>query len=84
MGAGLLFLVLARLVTEAVKGWKRSAMSVWIGAGAAVVAFHGFFDLPFRCPAILYVWVILLAAHPLISERARLVRRLETAGLEGA
>ncbi len=62
--------VLVQLVTPAVKKAKNSAISLWIGVGIGVIALHSLIDLPFRCPAVLYLWVILLAALPLFPKRS--------------
>ena len=38
--------------------------------GLALVALFSLIDLPFRCPAILYTWVAVLAALPQICAPA--------------
>lgn len=70
IGAAVLAVILFQLVRPAIQHWKYSAMSLWIGVGIVVVSVHSLIDLPFRCPAILVPWAVLLAAHPLLSARA--------------
>ena len=63
--------VLARAAFGACRG-RPDAFCAMGTAGLALTLLFGFIDIPFRCPAILYTWVALLAALPLVG-RAHLV-----------
>jgi O-antigen ligase len=67
VGAGLLAVVLGSLVVTLVrsKAWRRS-IAVLPLAGLAAVLAYSLVDLPFRSPAVLYAWLLTLAALPRI------------------
>ena len=56
---------------------KQSVISIWILVGLGIIVIHSFADLPFRNPAILYEWAVLLTALPkLIRFRERVYLRI--------
>ena len=64
-GAGLLAGALAVLVRAALRfSVDRQPMATMALAGLLMVAVFSLIDLPFRCPAILYTWSVILAALP--------------------
>lgn len=72
VGFGLLAGALAVMVREAMdsRRCRRNAFWTMGMAGLALVVVFSLVDLPFRCPAILYTWVALLAALPQICPAA--------------
>lgn len=68
VGFGLLVGALGVMVREALdrRRCRRDAFWTMGMAGLALVVVFSLIDLPFRCPAILYTWVALLAALPRI------------------
>jgi len=60
-GVGCLFWSLIR--TER----KTGAVWVMVSIGLCLVVVHSLIDLPFRCPAIILTWVLLLAALPRVT-----------------
>jgi hypothetical protein len=47
---------------------RRGALRIMGIGGLALVVVFSLIDLPFRCPAILYTWVAVLAALPVVCE----------------
>lgn len=69
IGFGLMLSVVTSLLFSASKSgcWRRlPAVPVLTVAG--MVAVHSLVDLPFRCPAVLYMWLAALAVLPAIAE----------------
>lgn len=68
VGFGLLLGALGVMANEM---WRRACRrdSLWAMGlvGLALVCIFSAIDLPFRCPAILYAWVIVLAAIPRLA-----------------
>jgi O-antigen ligase len=64
-GAGLLLAVLATLLAALFRSrvWRRTFAPVPL-AGLATVLLYSLMDLPFRCPAVLIAWLVVLAAMP--------------------
>jgi hypothetical protein len=69
-------LLIASIVQSGV--WRRS-IGVMVLLGCTMVWLHSLIDLPFRCPAILYTWSLLLAVLPKVTGD----RRQETGSGEG-
>ena len=67
VGMGLLLSALGWMLRDWLRPpcW-REALGVMGAAGLALVVGFSLIDLPFRCPAILYTWVAVLAAVPRI------------------
>lgn len=64
-GCALLAAALAALLAPLFrKTVARGAVLALTGAGLALVVAFSLIDLPFRCPAILWTWVTVLAALP--------------------
>ena len=65
VGAGLMGAIVAVLLTAAYRSgaWRRPVAFVPL-LGALLVLAYSLMDLPFRCPAILYAWLAVLAATP--------------------
>ena len=40
----------------------RHALPLFMTVGLLLIWLHGLLDLPFRCPAIMYSWAVMLAA----------------------
>jgi O-antigen ligase len=80
VGAGLLALSVVLLIASIVQSgvWRRS-IGVMVLLGCTMVWLHSLIDLPFRCPAILYTWSLLLAVLPKVTGD----RRQETGSGEG-
>lgn len=68
VGLGLLLGALGVMVRDVLdrRRCRRDAFWTMGTAGLALVVVFSLIDLPFRCPAILYTWVALLAALPSI------------------
>lgn len=66
VGFGLLAGALGVMVREVLdrRHCRRDALWTMVMAGLVLVVVFSLGDLPFRCPAILYAWVALLAALP--------------------
>ena len=69
VGTGLLLAALAALVRDvfALRRCRHDAFCVMGTAGLTLVVLFSFIDIPFRCPAILYTWIALLAALPVVG-----------------
>ena len=52
----------AFMVRSVLLAGKPNVLQCWIAAGLGLVFLHGWVDLPFRSPAILLAWCVLLAA----------------------
>jgi O-antigen ligase len=65
IGFGLLLGAMGVMAFEVVRGASRRD-SLWVMGvvGLFLVGIFSAIDLPFRCPAILYTWVVVLAALP--------------------
>jgi O-antigen ligase len=61
-GAALLAASLAALIAPVVtsRAWRREIVALPL-MGAGMVLVHSLFDLPYRCPAVLAAWVLLVA-----------------------
>lgn len=83
-GTGLLLAALALLIRDvfALRWCRHDAFCVMGTAGLAMVMLFSFIDIPFRCPAILYTWVALLAALPAVG-RAHLAGNPAASGSAG-
>ena len=66
VGMGLLLAALGVMVRDlfAARRCRHNAFCAMGGASLAVTVVFSLVDIPFRCPAILYTWVALLAAMP--------------------
>ncbi len=73
LGTALMLVVMASLAFPILrkKAW-RQPQAIPLLAGLTMVMGHSLIDLPFRCPAILYAWLIGLAAttDPIITEHS--------------
>jgi hypothetical protein len=70
VGGGCLAAVVAILFFSCLKNRKNlGILSIWMAGGIVLIFIHSFADLPFRSPAILYEWCILLSALPKITGR---------------
>ena len=69
VGAGLLFAALGVLVRDVVRTCRCRQNAFCVLGAASLLSTLAFscIDIPFRCPAILYTWVALLAAMPAIG-----------------
>jgi O-antigen ligase len=69
-GVSLLLGAWGVLAARFIRGWRAvrgrpvSAIYLFSTAGLLLVGLHSLIDLPFRNPAILYAWIVLLAAVP--------------------
>lgn len=61
-GLGLVLWPWRRLTT-----WRYQGRAVMVALGALMVGVHSLVDLPFRCPAILWHWLLLLAIIPQLA-----------------
>lgn len=68
VGFGILASVVAVLVAAILRSgvWRRG-MAVMVVLGCGLVWAHSLIDIPFRCPAILFMWALLLASLPRLS-----------------
>lgn len=82
VGTGLLLAALGAMVREALDARRCRRDAFWtMGiASLGLTVLFSFVDIPFRCPAILFTWVALLAslpvicpAHPAVGSAARTV-----------
>jgi O-antigen ligase len=70
-GVGLMIGALGALAAPLFRrGPARGAVFTMTGAGLMLVMIFSLIDLPFRCPAILWTWVAVLAALPKLSMQA--------------
>jgi len=78
VGAGLLGIILFVLVWAVIRkaNWRQPVVAV-TSLALAVTFAHSLIDLPFRSPAILYVWLILLSGLPVVG--GSVGSRLDTA-----
>ena len=69
VGTGLLLAALGVLVRDllAARQCQHNAFCAMGGVSLALTVVFSLVDIPFRCPAILYTWVALLAAMPAMS-----------------
>ncbi|MDT8390390.1 MAG: O-antigen ligase family protein [Lentisphaeria bacterium] len=75
IGGGLLMIGVGALAGAVIKRkvWRQPA-AVPVMAGVVLVFTHSLVDLPFRCPAILFTWLTLLAAvDSLVTQREKTV-----------
>ncbi len=70
VGTGLLLAALGAMIREvlAVHQCRHNAFCVMGAASLVLTILFSFIDIPFRCPAILYIWVALLAAMPIVGQ----------------
>lgn len=61
--------VVALLIRSALRGGKPGVLQGWIAVGLVLVFLHSWVDLPFRSPAILLAWCVLLAALGRLGRR---------------
>lgn len=52
---------------------KRNVLIFWLAGGLVAVLLHSLIDLPFRCPAILLEWSVLLALLSKLARRRHLI-----------
>jgi uncharacterized membrane protein YeiH len=66
---GLLLAALGAMVRDvlAARSGRRDAFCAMATAGLLLTVVFSLVDIPFRCPAILYTWVALLSAMPLVG-----------------
>ncbi len=69
VGFACLLGAVAALFGAAVQSARGHHFVWWVLAGCSVVLLHSFVDLPFRCPAVLYEWSLLLALVPAYCKR---------------
>jgi len=62
---GLLFMGCHKTVKD------QGVLYAWLLCGLCVIAVHSWVDLPFRNPAILYEWAIILSALPKLPDRRK-------------
>jgi len=69
VGMGLLLAALGAMVRDvlAARSGRRDAFCAMATAGLLLTVVFSLVDIPFRCPAILYTWVALLSAMPLVG-----------------
>jgi hypothetical protein len=69
VGMGLLLAALGAMARDAyaLRCHRHEAFCAMGAAGLALTVIFSFVDIPFRCPAILYTWVVLLAALPFLG-----------------
>lgn len=69
VGMSLLLAALGVLVRElfVARRCRHNSFCVMAAAGLVLTVVFSLVDIPFRCPAILYTWVALLAAMPVIG-----------------
>ena len=79
VGAGLLLAIWLVLLAPAlrllqrVKGlWHAPPLPVLLLAGTFLTLIHSMIDLPFRSPAILWLWLVCLACVPSLLKRTRI------------
>ena len=73
VGMGLLLAALGAMVRElcGLRRCRHDAFCAMGIAGLGLTVLFSFIDIPFRCPAILYTWVALLAAMPAMGAAHR-------------
>ncbi|MEE9367378.1 MAG: O-antigen ligase family protein [Pontiella sp.] len=69
LGTACIAFIIGILIKRILNTQRHSTVSIWIIIGLFTVLFHSFFDLPFRCPAIVFEWCILLTILPKLSRR---------------
>jgi len=75
VGFGLMAAALAVLVSPLLrKQSAHNALFLMPAIGLLLVVVFSLIDLPFRCPAILFTWVVVLAALPKVSGRSQTSR----------
>lgn len=62
------------------KQWRFKGLGLMTLCGTGVVLLHSVIDLPFRCPTVLWHWLLLLAIVPVLAGRS--VKCSESAGDE--
>ena len=68
IGTSLLFVTLFPSLCASIRSLRKQPLPIWyLLAGLSLIALYSLIDLPFRCPAILYVWTLLLASLPLYT-----------------
>lgn len=68
VGAAFIAAALGALLMPLWRRWSRcGTLMLPLSLGILLVVVFSLIDLPFRCPAILYTWVVLLAALPKIA-----------------
>ena len=70
VGTGFLLVALGVMIRAALAARMRQPDAFWAmgAASLGLTVLFSFIDIPFRCPAILYVWVALLAAMPAMAQ----------------
>lgn len=69
VGAACMALTVVLLIRQIVLTGRYPTLSVWVLVGLGMVLLHSLFDLPFRSPAILLEWCLLLALLPKLPRR---------------
>ena len=67
VGAGLMAVCVIGLAGPALRSRHKRPLTVLILAGTGLVVVHSLVDLPFRCPAILYAWLIALGCAAVLE-----------------
>ena len=70
---GLLLAISAFLLMRPalLRGTWASSLARFCMLGCLIIFLYSFVDLPFRCPAILYAWIVLLSSIPVFVSRGR-------------
>lgn len=73
VGFGLMSIGLACVAFpwRAMKQWPFKGIGLMTLCGCGVVLLHSLIDLPFRCPTVLWQWILLLAMVPVFSQRVQ-------------
>jgi len=50
--------------------WRYRGLALMTLCGTGVVLLHSLIDLPFRCPTVLWLWLLLLAIIPMLAGRS--------------
>jgi len=75
VGFGLLLLSIVMLLFAVFRQAEWRSSLLWMSlSGLALVGVFSLIDLPFRCPAILYTWVTILAVMPKLTRRETRVK----------
>lgn len=70
VGVGLMLWAGGLLTRDFVRAFRRhDPLGLMLGVGMGMVIMHSIIDLPFRCPAVLYTWLLALTALPAIEKR---------------
>lgn len=72
VGSGLMTAGLVSLLIpwRKLNSWRFKGLALMTLAGSAAVMLHSLIDLPFRCPTVLWHWLLLLAMVPTLAGRS--------------